>query len=314
MLISIIVPIYNAEKNLRRCLDSIKNQTFKDIEVILVNDGSKDGSGKICDEYVQKDNRFKVIHKDNNGVSAARNDGLKIANGKYIGFVDADDWLEPNMFESLYDLIIKYNADIAMCGYVIERQDGSLINCPNESKIYKMSRYEALNNLTNFKGYLWNKLFSTELIKKNKIFFDEDVHFCEDLLFCSQAFLNSNTIVFDTKPYYHYIIHENSVTGYQFSTKKLTSLKAIEKIINLLDGEDNVKINKFKNFFMHMNISLLMHGINEKKCSKREKNKLKKNLFKFKINDLSDKSVKISCLLGRLSVNLLFIIWKIRRR
>ncbi|MCU5701902.1 glycosyltransferase, partial [Bacillus cereus] len=238
MLISLIIPVYNAEKFLPRCLDSVKNQTYNDLEIILVNDGSTDYSGLICDEYAQKDKRFTVIHKENGGVSSARNIGLDVASGKYIGFVDPDDWIETNMFENLYHLIEKNKADIVACGYIRETVDGIILNKNIESDVKILNKEEALNTILNpngFRGFLWNKLFSVDVLNKDfKMYFDENIHFCEDLLFCCQAVSNSRNIVYDSTPYYHYIIHSNNASQSQFSLKKLTALTALINIINLL--------------------------------------------------------------------------------
>lgn len=125
-LISIIVPVYNVEKYLNKCIDSIINQTYKNIEIILVDDGSTDNSGKICDEYLLRDSRIKVIHKNNGGLSSARNEGINISSGEYIGFVDSDDWVEPNMYEEMYKKILYSNADIVDCGYWKEYENKSI--------------------------------------------------------------------------------------------------------------------------------------------------------------------------------------------
>ena len=117
ILVSIIVPVYNVEKYLERCLDSLINQTLKDIEIILVDDGSTDDSGNICDKYAKKDKRIKVIHKENGGLSDARNIGLSIANGRYLQFVDSDDFIHKQMIEILYNTIINNNADISICDF-----------------------------------------------------------------------------------------------------------------------------------------------------------------------------------------------------
>ena len=131
-IISIIVPVYNAAPYLSVCIESILNQTYKDLELILINDGSKDNSGEICDDYALRDNRIKVVHKKNGGVSSARNAGLELATGEYIGWVDADDYIEPDMFEYLYNLAINYKADIAECGYA--SVDGEKVEAANFGK------------------------------------------------------------------------------------------------------------------------------------------------------------------------------------
>ena len=116
-LISVIVPIYKVEKYLHKCIDSILAQTYTNLEIILVDDGSPDNCGKICDEYAAKDSRIKVIHQPNGGLSAARNAGLDIATGDYIGFVDSDDYIAPDMYEKLYNALVKNDADMAICDY-----------------------------------------------------------------------------------------------------------------------------------------------------------------------------------------------------
>ena len=130
-LISVIVPIYNVEKYLERCLDSIIKQTYKNLDIILVDDGSIDNSTKICDEYVKKDSRIKVIHKENGGLSDARNVGIDNSDGKYICFIDSDDYIELDMIENLYDGIVKNNANICCCGKLLEYEKNKLpINDP----------------------------------------------------------------------------------------------------------------------------------------------------------------------------------------
>lgn len=310
MLISIIVPVYNAEKFIIKCLDSIKNQTYKNIEVILVNDGSADKSGKICDDYCKIDSRFKVIHKENEGVSSARNIGLNLMSGDYVCFIDPDDWIEVDMIESLYKLTQKYDSEIATCGYYKE-ENRKIINKIEDPNILTYSNHEALNKILNqdgFKGFLWNKIFSSKLIK-GKIIFDEDIHFCEDLLFVCQCMINTTKVVYDTKPYYHYIIHDNNVCKSNYSIKKTTSLDAIEKIIELLEGQDNVQVNKFKNYYINMNISLLMNYIKENQLDKDTYNKLKNSLLKYKIKDMTTTSVKLAYLLSRINIRLCYFVW-----
>lgn len=312
MLFSLIIPVYNAEKYLAKCLDSVKNQTYGDLEIILVNDGSTDRSGLICDEYCRNDDRFIVIHKENGGVSSARNMGLKKATGQHIGFVDPDDWIEPNMFERLYQLLADNQVDILICGYFKESFNSTSHNKIME-QIIKLDGKKALNSILDpngFKGFTCNKLFSSELIRRNNISFDEEIHFCEDLLFCCQAFLSSKNIIYDTTPYYHYIIHDRNVSQSQFSLKKMTSLIALENTINILSEEDGITLNKFINYYEHMNISLLMNGIKEKKINKEIRKKLKGNLFRYKIKDLTNNFVKLSCILSRININLYYVIWR----
>lgn len=187
-LVSVIIPIYNTEKFLPLCINSVLNQTLTDIEVLLVNDGSTDGSGKICDEYACKDQRIQVIHTLNQGVSHARNQGLETAKGEYIAFMDSDDWIETNMIATLYQLIRTNEAGLATCGYIIENEDGRPIYHINEVKSGKLTQWEAIHSLFNdryykYKGNLWDKLYHKKIIDKHHLKFNEHIYYNEDRLF-----------------------------------------------------------------------------------------------------------------------------------
>jgi len=239
-LISIIIPIYNAEKYLPKCLDSVINQTYKNTEIILVNDGSTDSSGLICDEYALKDIRIKVLHKGNGGVSSARNTALKIAKGDYIGFVDSDDWIEPDMFQKLHELCVKYNSEISMCGYYSQSSDKvnkSLIPLPQEGVLTREKAYEQVLIPGKFEGFLWNKLFDTRLLKETNILFDENIHFCEDQLFVCKVLKYCKNISYTTNHYYHYIKNSSSATE-TVNEKYITRIGAIESIVNELKGTE----------------------------------------------------------------------------
>ena len=175
--ISIIVPVYKVEKYLRRCLDSIVAQTFTDWECILVDDGSPDNSGKICDEYAEKDKRFRVFHQDNAGVSAARNKGLDEAKGEWIGFVDSDDWIEKETYEVAYNSAIKEDVNVICYGAKFYK-NGEFSNVPFKDKgdiFYKFQHYRV------YMHSLWNKLIKRELIDGKKI--ATNLKVCEDLVF-----------------------------------------------------------------------------------------------------------------------------------
>ena len=164
-LVSIIVPVYNVEKYLSKCIDSILAQTYKNLEIILVDDGSKDNSGTICDEYSKKDKRIKIIHKPNGGISDVRNHGLKIATGDYIGFVDSDDYIAEDMFETLVSLLEKNDADISIVSFY-EYYNGKLIGVRENENVEIMNKVEAIKELLidrKIQSYTWNKLFKKEL-------------------------------------------------------------------------------------------------------------------------------------------------------
>ena len=209
-LISVIIPVYNSEKYLRACLDSVINQTYKHLDIILINDGSTDQSGYICDEYAKKDSRIKVIHQNNQGVSAARNKGMSEIKGDYVSFIDADDTLDLDMYELLYMLILKYKADIAHCGY--KHIVGDEVRFVHDTKTIHVQRQnEALKCLIGgrlFVGSLWNKLYSVKLLKNIK--FDESIKINEDILFNFEVFRRAKLTVFADYSKYNYIARLNT--------------------------------------------------------------------------------------------------------
>ena len=208
--ISIIIPVYNSEKYLDTCLTSLVKQTYSNLEIILVDDGSTDKSGYLCDEWKSKDNRIRVIHQTNQGVSAARNHGLDYATGDFISFVDSDDTVESDMYEFLIDLMIKYNADISHCGYKhIVGEEVRLVH--DTKKIYKQDSTEALSCLVGgrlFVGSLCNKLYRATLVSGLRL--QCDIKINEDILYNFEAFSLANTIVFADYAKYNYIAHKMS--------------------------------------------------------------------------------------------------------
>lgn len=216
-MISVIVPVYNVEKYLDNCIESIINQTYSDLEIILVDDGSSDNSSKICDDWSEKDNRIIVLHQENQGVSSARNNGLRLAKGEYIGFVDSDDYIESKMYEILLNKLLEDNSDISVCSsYVVDKNgvvktDTSLGNQQySQEEAVKLISYKMNNSL-------WNKLFKAELIKNCR--FDENHTFGEDHLILLQILKNVNKVSFTNHSLYYYVQRENSITGMSFNKK-----------------------------------------------------------------------------------------------
>ncbi len=210
-LISIIVPVYKTESYLRKCLNSIVNQTYKNLEIILVDDGSPDNCGKICDEYAARDSRVKVIHQKNRGLSAARNAGLKIATGEYIGFTDSDDWIENDMFETLYLGALKYGTDIAVCGFFYVK--GTQYRELREEHTVLLSREDALHHLlldNTITNHAWNKLYKRELF--DDVCYPEGRTF-EDVATTYKLFEKADKIVFLNSSKYYYLQRDNSIIG-----------------------------------------------------------------------------------------------------
>ena len=222
--ISVIIPVYNAEKYIKTTLDSILNQTFKDIEIILVNDGSLDESLNICKRYQENDRRIIVLDKKNEGVSIARNTGIEASSGEYILFIDADDWIEPDMCEVLYNEITKYNGDICFCNHIKEFDNKSekiAFNAKNkivESNhikkdiILELIEEEDINLKHNRESFRspWGKLFKSSIIKDNKIKFNKDLVIGEDFIFDIEYLINAKKVVMEDKFLYHYRINNES--------------------------------------------------------------------------------------------------------
>lgn len=208
-LISIIVPVYNVEKYINKCIDSLVNQTYKNIEIILVDDGSTDNSGKICDEYSQKDNRIKVIHQKNAGVSAARKIGYQKSIGGVIGFVDSDDYVDVNMYEAMLKTMYEIHADIVFCDY------NSIINEKSNKKYFLkdskiLTKNDGLKYLANdeIKSFMCNKLYKRECIKETD-FYNGNV--LEDYLCMTDIFNRSDLIYYLHSAFYNYVRRDNSL-------------------------------------------------------------------------------------------------------
>lgn len=210
--ISIIVPVYKAEPYLHRCVDSILAQTFTDWELILVDDGSPDQSGKICDEYAKKDQRVKVIHKVNGGVSSARQKGLDEARGEYTIHADPDDWAEPNMLEELYNEASKKEADMVMCDFICEYKSGGVI-CKQEIKYSHADDILKKMFAQQLHGSCWNKLIRRECYDKYNIRFPKNIIRWEDLYVVCSLLMHPIRVAYLPKAFYHYdlIINNNSI-------------------------------------------------------------------------------------------------------
>lgn len=237
-LVSIIIPVYNVERYLDDCLESIVSQTYRDLEIILIDDGSTDSSGVLCDKWLKADKRIQVFHKKNGGVSSARNLGLKNINGTFLLFIDPDDHVSEYYVEKLVNSIELY--DMASCGYYEEFKNNII-----EHRIVDSSK-EIDNNEANnmifrfdgYKGFLWNKIFKTEIIINNNIVFDTKIHMCEDQLFvieylnfCKRIFLINDCL-------YFYRVRKSSMVFGSNKEKLLTIFDAYIRIKNLYEKEN----------------------------------------------------------------------------
>ncbi len=228
-LISVIVPVYGVEKYLNKCVESIVSQNYKNLEIILVDDGSPDNCPAICDEWAKKDARIKVIHKINGGLSDARNAGMAIATGEYISFVDSDDWVENEFIEGLYNSIKNNDSDISACGVrmVWEDETPSRNLTPEGSCVLdNVSAMAALINESSLKQPVWYKLYKTELIQ-DILFPKSKCH--EDVFWSYQAIAKAKRVsVFDAL-YYNYLQRDGSIMGEGYSLKRLDAVEASEQ-------------------------------------------------------------------------------------
>ena len=206
--ISVIVPVYKAEAYLETCVKSIREQTYQNLEIILIDDGSPDRCGQLCDQFAAEDPRIRVIHKENGGQSAARNMGLDIATGDYIGFVDADDWIEPTMYETLYQLLQQHGAQISACGARLIFEDGNTAylnnRYPADSSIRVFSTLEALENVISNKqltNSLWDKLYKKQIFEGLRLTVGK---IYEDMELIPKGLEKAQKVVYDPTPCYQY--------------------------------------------------------------------------------------------------------------
>lgn len=217
--VSVIVPIYNTEKFLEKCIESILNQTLEEIEIILINDGSTDNCHKICQEYAEKNkDKIRYINNKNIGCSATRNLGIELARGEYIAFVDSDDYIDKEMYEEMYNKALEENSDVVVCGI------NSVYLISNESKIslpkFIRDKYSNLSYKKKISNPV-NKIFRKELIIKNKIRYLINTHSFEDFNFCFKIIVSTDKVTYIYKSFYNYIYHENNSI---YNLKKRTGI------------------------------------------------------------------------------------------
>lgn len=260
--ISVIVPVYNCEKYLSQCIQSIIEQDEKEIEIILVDDGSTDGSSSICDEFARKDERIIVVHKENEGVSVARNKGLEIAKGKYIAFVDADDYLDSKIYSTAYNEMENNNLDLIIWNYNFDR-DGRIVTNENfpetcivegEDAIKNVSAtvlcpvvcdLPTLNNKIVGMGFPWNKLYRLDIIKNYNIRFTKGIILYEDVLFIYEYLKNAKKVELLNQAIYNYRINQDGATlKYKPEIMKSNNI-FLEKIYKYKEEMNNNQINAF---------------------------------------------------------------------
>ena len=237
MTVSIIIPVYNVEKYLERCLSCVRSQTFEDFEVLIIDDGSSDSSGKIADLFAEDDNRFKVFHRDNHGVSATRNFGLDNASGEFVSFIDADDSVCPDFLEKLVAPHLEKRLDFTFCDILLEQAEGNVEHIAWQKGADKD---ESLRNffLDGWCGTCYNKIYRRSFIEENHLRFSEDIRYCEDVIFNVQILTKATDFEKIHAPLYLYNrINTESATHIFNKRHEADAFTALETITEYLKEE-----------------------------------------------------------------------------
>ena len=250
--------VYNGERYLEQCLDSLVNQTLSDLELILVDDGSTDSSGDICDQYAKKDSRIRVIHQPNGGLASARQAALEASTGEYFCVCDADDWMEPDMYENLLKKALETGADVVMCGYWREYEKGQHIKSVYKSEIPSDNK-KIIEKILNdrFSSFLWNKMFMRDLFDRFALSWEQGIDMAEDYLMSIKVLMHPVKLVYLPKPLYHYrrMRDGNSYTGQITLNSYNQMLRIVEWFNNHLDA------NQYEKGRTHYQINVAYAGL-----------------------------------------------------
>jgi glycosyltransferase involved in cell wall biosynthesis len=322
-IISVIVPVFNVEEYLHFCLDSILAQTFRDFELILINDGSTDRSGTICEQYSRKDKRIKVIHKNNAGVSAARNSGLKIATGEYIAFVDSDDFIHQRMLEILYGYASKYSSDLVLCDYT-ETFFGGQYDLEDSIDIHIMeenyNNIEALNQLYSDKKMQFGCIICNKLYKKslfnNLEFAEGKIH--EDEFLSHRILFKCSMVTYLPIKLYFYLQRSSGIMGSEFSIKRLDAVDAYRERVeffkraNLTDLQKKAEYNYVNLLFKYYFKTKELIPNSDRKLTSLKRG-FRKNLKSLNKNPYYSKKEKMLWLLFVLNTTLYELYLKIKK-
>lgn len=330
-LVSIVVPIYNVEKYLYQCLTSIINQTYSNLEIILVNDGSTDNSMMICEKFYEMDSRIRIINKKNGGLSDARNAGIDIASGKYIIFIDSDDFVEVELVEKLIKYMSEYNLQVLTFGFYVDIVNGnediteSFISS-TDTFIVTEDEFSKINintQLIGNMGYAWNKMYDLDFIRKNNFKFIKGLSLIEDIMFNTAVFMIANNIGFIADPLVHYVQRSRETLGNKYYADyfslRIEAIKQLEILFkkwNIATNEIEKNIANIVFNTIKLNIKMLISNHN---MNFNEKNRVLKNIlhdeYTLKVfNDYKPNNIKdfIIMLLMKYKRNkLLLLIYKI---
>lgn len=292
--ISVVMPVYNVEKYLGKCIESVLNQSYKNLQVIIVEDNSTDNSREVCIEYSKKDDRILLITQEKFGVSRARNVALENATGEYIAFVDSDDWLEENAFEKMLNNILENDVDVCFCGYYKEFSDKRISVSPLKVGVCNLyTAYEQTIVRGSYQSMLWNKLFKKELIFDDgkKILFDESLTNGEDGLWTQMVLANAKRVFLDSSELYHYRVRDDGANfNKKLNMNRMSELKAYESVNNVLDkfNIDLVKKNTARMYDKAHELRVIAYIQNAKECELIAINYMNKSKgFFYKSKDFS---------------------------
>lgn len=306
--ISVIVPVYNVEAYLKKCVDSLINQSYSNIEVILINDGSTDSSGQLCDFLAQKDNRIKVFHKENGGLSDARNYGVNKASGEYIGFVDSDDYIHKDMYQHLYTRIMEEDADVSECNFSIVYE--------NKIKYVTEEEYDlVLNQEEYLQEYLsMKKLYGATCARLIKTSIAKQIQFpvgkvYEDMYYALELIQVAKKYVITSKPYYYYLVRLGSITNEKFNERQLALIDVVKKfkkyaLSSYHNLEHEVLAREMYAYFSVFNQIIRLKEFKNNQYYSEIRDYFKRNWWKILRNSVITKNRKLSVLLIKINVYL----------
>lgn len=259
-LISVIVPVYNPGVYFYKCIESLINQTYKNLQIILIDDGSTDGSGDVCDNYAKRDDRIKCIHQSNRGVSKARNAGISVAVGDFFHFPDSDDYLDLDTYEVLISIFYKHHCDAVSFEYYVSGADSEIRHVLEDSHYGLFDTLNTHKRVMTGSSFAWNKLLKKELIigsdNEQCITFREDIYRGEDTLFVQQALDRAKSVWFEKQAFYHYVQTQDSLVRGKFRPNQLSALYLYDAYRELYQGKYPSLYPKFLKGMSHLLISL----------------------------------------------------------
>ena len=303
--ITVVVPVYNMGRLLPKAIDCLLRQSFADFELLIVDDGSTDGSGAVCDEQMKRDPRIQVIHKENGGLSSARNCGIEHASGDYIIFPDPDDWTEPEYLACLIALHEENGTELEICGHYVTYDDSERRHNPDAAAqiLDREMALELLMKPSAFCGFAWNKLYHLDLIRANALTFDTELGMAQDLHFAFRYLCLCERISYDPTPLYHYYQAGGGVTSTnQLTSRKLSGLKTYEKIAELAQETHPAVERAAYGTLFNMSLHFIYLYFASGRKDRAILNQLRQNLRRYRSDFLSSDVYSASHkLLGRIA-------------